>query len=95
MAKFELNIYGQNDEITKTYKTDHVRWGLLMGALALQERIRDEDPAEQIAAINEFAKEIFVDITDEDLSNADSSDVISVFAQVGKMANRIKSSKNV
>lgn len=26
MAKFELPIYGENDELVKTYTTDHIRW---------------------------------------------------------------------
>ena len=94
MAKFELNIYGKNDEILKTYKTDHIRWGLILSALDLQERIADEDPVTQMGAISEFAKEIFVDITEEDLKNADSTDVINLFSQVGRMANKIKGSKN-
>lgn len=94
MAKFELNIYGQNDEIINTYKTDHVRWGLLVNCLDLQERIKDEEPAERMAAINDFAKEIFFGLTDEDLKNADSMDVINVFKQVGAMAAKIKGSKN-
>ena len=37
MAKFELNVYGQNDEILNTFSTDHIRWGLLLAALDLQE----------------------------------------------------------
>lgn len=94
MAKFELNIYGQNDEITNTYKTDHIRWGLLVAALELQEEIKGVSEIEQLKAINEFAKEIFVGLTDEDLKNADSGDVMNVFVQVGKMSARLKGSKN-
>lgn len=95
MAKFELNIYGKNDEIIDVFKTDHIRWGLMISALDLQEQIKDADPAEQLTAINGFAKELFAGITDEDLKNADAADVMNVFAQVGKMANKIKGSKNV
>ena len=94
MAKFELNIYGQNDEITNVYKTDHIRWGLLLAALDLQEQIKDADEAEQLVAISAFAKEIFVGLTDEDLKNADSDDVVNVFRQVGRMSARLKGSKN-
>lgn len=94
MAKLELNIYGVNDEITNTYKTDHVRWGLLIAALDLQDKLKDEDSATQVEAISEFAKEIFVGLTDEDLRNADSGDVMNVFAQVSKMARKINGSKN-
>lgn len=90
MAKFELNIYGANDEILKTHKTDHVRWGLLMRALSLQEEIKDADPEAQLNAVHDFVKEIFYDMTDEDLKNADSGDVINVVTQVSKMAGKIK-----
>lgn len=89
MARFTLNIYGQNDEIIKTFQTDHIRWGLLLTALDLQERIEDETPENQIAAINKFALELFPGITEADLRNADGRDVINVFVQVGKMANQI------
>ena len=89
MAKFELNIYGQNDEILKTFQTDHVRWGLLLTALELQEKIQDDSPEDQIKAINKFALELFPGITEEDLRNADGMDVMNVFAQVGRMAGKI------
>ena len=94
MAKFELNIYGKNDEILNTYQTDHIRWGLLVSALDLQEAIKDEAPDEQMKAINRFALELFPGMTEEELRNADGIDVINVFAQVGRMANKING-KNV
>ena len=89
MARFTLNIYGENDEILKTFQTDHIRWGLLLTALDLQEKIATETPEEQIKAINQFALELFPGITEADLRNADGRDVINVFVQVGKMANQI------
>lgn len=94
MAKLELNIYGKNDEILSTYQTDHVRWGLLLTALDLQEKIKDSDPEQQIAAINEFALQLFPGITEAEVRNADCMDVMNVFAQVGRMANKING-KNV
>lgn len=94
MAKFELNIYGKNDEILNTYQTDHIRWGLLVSALDLQEAIKDEAPDEQMKAINRFALELFPGMTEEELRNADGIDVMNVFAQVGRMANKING-KNV
>lgn len=93
-AIFELNIYGENDEILKTYSSGHVRWGVLKAALELQERIKDSTEAEQFEAIHDFAKELFVGLTDEELCNADSSDVINNFKQLTRMANRIVGSKN-
>ena len=89
MARFSLNIYGENDEITKMFQTEHVRWGLLLTALELQEKVENETPEEQIKGINKFVLELFPGITEEDLRNADGRDVINVFAQVGKMANQL------
>ena len=89
MARFSLNIYGENDEITKMFQTEHVRWGLLLTALELQEKVENETHEEQIKAINKFVLELFPGITEEDLRNADGRDVINVFAQVGKMANQL------
>ena len=89
MARFSLNIYGENDEITKMFQTEHVRWGLLLTALELQEKVENETPEEQIKAINKIVLELFPGITEEDLRNADGRDVINVFAQVGKMANQL------
>ena len=89
MARFSLNIYGENDEITKMFQTEHVRWGLLLTALELQEKVENETPEEQIKAITKLVLELFPGITEEDLRNADGRDVINVFAQVGKMANQL------
>ena len=94
MANFELNIYGENDEILKTYSTAHVRWGLLKAALELQDRIKDDSVEEQFGAIHDFAKEIFVGLTDEELNNADAGDVTAQFRQLTRMANKIVGSKN-
>lgn len=94
MAKFELNIYGKDDEIINTYKTDHIRWGLLTAALALQDEIKDSSQDEQFKAISEFAKEIFFELTDADLQNADAFDVINNFKQITNMAKKLNGSKN-
>ena len=89
MAKFELNIYGENDEVLKTFQTDHVRWGLLLTSLELQEKIANESVEDQMKAINKFALELFPGMTEADLRSADGMDVMNVFAQVGRMANKL------
>lgn len=94
MAAFELNIYGENDEILKTYAASHVRWGVLKAALSLQEQIRDASDAEQIDAMSNFACRIFVGLTTEELDNAATEDVIALFKQVTRMANRLVTVKN-
>lgn len=89
MAQFELNIYGNNDEILKTYETDKVRWGVYVQALEMADGLNSMSPAEQFNCINNFVKKIFPDLTDEDLQNADSDDVIATFRQLLKKSERI------
>ncbi len=89
MAQFELNIYGNNDEIVKTYATDKVRWGVFMQALKLQDAIEGLSNVEQFDAINQFVKKIFPTLTDDDLQAADGEDVINTFKQLLRKANSI------
>lgn len=89
MAKFELNIYGDNDEIIKKYATDHLRYGVLMQALEMQEGLENATSAEQMSAANELVKKVFAGLTDEELALADASDVLNTFTQVTRQAERI------
>ena len=89
MAKFELPIYGDNDEIEKTFETDIVRWGVLLQALELQNSISELSAAEQFNAISDFVKKIFPTITDEQLAKADINDVMNTFKQLVQTANQI------
>ena len=89
MAQFELNIYGNNDEIVKRFETDKVRWGVFMQALELQQNIAKKSASEQFALINDFVKKIFPDLTDADLENADIDDVLNTFKQLLNKAGKI------
>lgn len=89
MAQFELNIYGNNDEIVKTYATDKVRWGVFMQALELQDGLSDKSAAEQFRLINAFVKKIFPDLTDADIECADSDDILNTFKQLIAKSNAI------
>ena len=89
MAQFELNIYGADDEIKKTYATDKVRWGVFLQALELQDGLSEKSAAEQFELINAFIKKIFPDLTDEDLEWADSDDVVNIFRQLVTKSNSI------
>lgn len=89
MAQFELNIYGNNDEIIKRFETDKVRWGIFMQALEVAESISEKSAAEQFELINTFVKKIFPDITDADLENADVDDVMNTFRQLVAKAGKI------
>lgn len=96
MARFELSIYGENDEVLKKYETDHVRWGVLLKAVKLQEEIKNKAADEQFNAINQFIKSIFVGLTDEELEKADGLDVVNTFNQLLSAVGKINggNSKN-
>lgn len=95
--RFELSIYGENDEVLKKYETDHVRWGVLLKAVNLQEIMKDKTPIERIGMVGQFVKSIFVGLTDEELEKADTNDVMNTFKQLLSSVGTINSgdSKNV
>lgn len=92
MALFELNIYGNDDEIIKRFETNRVRWGVYLQAAELQESMKNANAAEKFRQISAFVKKIFPDLTDADLENADSDDVLNTFAQLVRKAEGIKAS---
>ena len=94
MARFELNIYDDDDNIVKTYKADRVRYGVFMKALKLSDEIKDKDSGEIMTAVNEIVKALFSGLTDEELANADIGDVFSVYRQVMNLSGRLKTPKN-
>ena len=89
MAQFELNIYGENDEVIKHFETERVRWGIFVQALELEESLKSATSQDVISAINEFVKRIFPSITDADLNNADVDDVMYTFKQLLAKAKKI------
>ena len=89
MALFELNIYGKDDEIIKRFETDKVRWGVYLQATELSENLAGASTTEQFKQISAFVKKIFPDLTDADLENADSEDVLNTFTQLVRKANKI------
>lgn len=93
MARFELTIYGENDEIEKVYETDHVRYGVLMKALEYGDKVGKKGQKEQMEAANAIVKRVFAGLTDEELLNADMEDVLAVFTQVTRQAGKIEGSE--
>ena len=89
MAQFELNIYGENDEVVKRFETDRVRWGIFVQALELEESLQGANARDMITAINEFVKKIFPNLTDADLNDADVDDVMYTFKQLLAKAKKI------
>ena len=96
MAQFELNIYGEDDEIIKRHESDIVRWKVFLQALEFYDSKEEKTPAEQIEGINSFVKKIFPALTDEELENASFDDVLNTFNQLINKARTIGSkAKNV
>lgn len=89
MAQFELNIYGENDEILKTFATEKVRWGVYLQAAKLNEEIGGMDATEKFGVINAFMSKIFPTLTAEELELADGDDVMNTFKQLLRKANKI------
>ena len=96
MSTFELNVYGANDEILKTFSTDRIRWAVFLQAISIHEEIAGSNEKEQYALVGDFIKKLFPGITDADIENADAEDVLNTFWMLVNKANRIggKSKKN-
>lgn len=93
MAKYALPIYGADDEIIKTYETDHVSWAVYIRAADLETELKGKPAVEMFKAVGDILKEVFVGLTDEHLMKADGSDVISTFTQIVSGGQRIKGGK--
>lgn len=89
MSVFELNIYGENDAIIKTYSTDIIRWGVFLQSVALHEELATKPPMEQPALIGELVKKLFPTITDAELASANADDILNVFWILVNKTNRI------
>ena len=92
---FELNIYGEDDEIIKTYRTAHVRWGIFAEAVKIRDETANKSVEQQLEAISNFMKKLFIGLTDEHLQGADAFDIFNTFNMIVNKANAIKGgSKN-
>lgn len=96
MAKYELPIYGENDEIIKTYTTNVCPWAVFIQAAELQEGIMEKSAKEQLEAVEILLKAIFHGLTNDELACADSGDVMNTFQQIVQGSQQIKggNSKN-
>ena len=96
MAKYELPIYGENDEITKMHETNICPWGVYIQAVDLQEQMQDKSAREQMDAVGEILKAVFPALTDAELLRADGADVMNTFLQIVSGGQKIKggNSKN-
>lgn len=93
MAKFELPIYGVDDEIIANYTANHVSWGTYIKAADMEQEIKDKTAREQLEMAGELLKEVFQGLTDEHLMKADGLDVIHTFEQIVTGGQKIKGGK--
>lgn len=90
MAKFELPIYGADDEIVKFYEANICPWGVYIQAADLQETLKDKSAKEQMQSVGDILKLVFVGLTDDELLHADGGDVMNTFAQIVSGGQNIK-----
>lgn len=94
MAKYELPIYGANDEIIKTYATNHVAWAVYIKAADMETEIKNKPAVEMFEAVGDILKEVFIGLTDEHLMQADGTDVLNTFTQIVSGGQAIKGGNN-
>lgn len=96
MAKYELKIYGKDDAVVKEYATNICPFGVFIEAADLNETLKNKSAKEQIMAIGNILKQVFAELTDDDLRHADTGDVFSTFTQIISQSKKIKTpnSKN-
>ena len=96
MAKYELPIYGANDEVVKMHETNICPWGVYIQAADMQEQLKDKGAREQMKAVGDILKAVFPALTDEELMHADGMDVMNTFQQIVMGGQKIKggNSKN-
>ncbi|MCL2053532.1 MAG: hypothetical protein FWG90_03700 [Oscillospiraceae bacterium] len=82
MKRFELNIYGADDEILKTYSASRVKMGVFERAVILADELPKLNSSEIFEAFHELFKDIYPGLTDEDYSFADYDDILNTFSAI-------------
>lgn len=90
MAKYELPIYGDNDEIVKMHETNICPWAVYIQAAEMQEKLEGKPVIEQMQMIGDILKTVFVHLTDDELMRADGIDVMNTFQQIVTGGQKIK-----
>lgn len=90
MAKYELPIYGKDDEIVKMHETNICPWAVYIEAAELQEKLQGKSAREQMQAVGDILKAVFCNLTDEELLHADGMDVMNTFQQIVTGGQTIK-----
>lgn len=96
MAKYELPIYGDNNEVIKMHEANICPWAVYIQAADMQEQMKKKSAREQMEAVGDILKAVFPQLTDAELLRADGGDVMNTFAQIVSGGQKIKggNSKN-
>lgn len=90
MAKFELPIYGENDEVVKLHATNICPWGIFIQAANMSDELKDKPANEQLQCVGNVLKAVFHGLTDDELMAADAFDVMNTFQQIVSGGQKIK-----
>lgn len=86
MNRYTLNVYDDDFEIIKTLEAPGIRWGMLVDIF---ERLTsDEDPTNDVSAVEEIMLSIFPKATREDLRGCLLEDMVAVVNQAMSLAAR-------
>ena len=88
----ELNIYDDDLEIVKTYKTYGIRWKAFKQIMGMQDELdamKDMDDEQAIEKISDVLRLVYPDLTDGDLDEAYYEDLFNCFMQAVNVAKRM------
>lgn len=88
MALFELNVYGANDEVIRTYKTSKIKYGLIEDFISLSKDLEGKNELQQFTLMKPILKTLFTGITDDDLRNVDFIEVTKVIMSMYDAVNK-------
>lgn len=88
--KYELPIYGANDEVINRHATNICPFEVYIRAAELREGLANMKAAEQLKAVGELLKSMFPELTDKELARADAGDVFNTFMQIVNGGQKIK-----
>lgn len=88
----ELNIYNNELEIVKTYKTYGIRWKAFKKIMGMQEELdalKDAKDEQAVDKISEVLRFVYPDLTDDDLEEAYTEDLFNCFRQALNVAQKM------
>lgn len=99
MAKFELSIYNENDEVVKTYQRNKCPVELFLKFQKYSEKVtgnKIKDDSEFFAGLKDLFLEFFPAMTEKEYTNnTDVAEIIVLFYAIINRATRLTNEKNV